>query len=231
MFQNEMMMDALIAATQACAANDMETLEGILLQDPTVADALLRGNNNLPEDLCCRIALWHYTSHGDELPSIRKYVRKAKCIRPENWRELLPESVRNNEVFTIYRGGSQDLQHVKNSLSWTLERDVAEWFIERNHYRSRFMPVGEQHLYCAEIAAEDVIAYLDERDEFEILQYRKIKNVRELPIQGVSEEFNHILKTLNSFADCEKQSAAKLELFNRRMTDAAAKRDSHEEIA
>lgn len=220
MMQDEMMMDTLTAAVSACVNKDMEALEDLLARDPGVADALLRGKTNLPEDLCCRIALFHYTSHGDEYPSIRKFVRKAKCIRPENWREQLPESVRNNEVFTIYRGGCQDLQHVKNSLSWTLERDVAEWFIERNHFRSRFMPIGEQHLYCAEIAADDVIAYLNNRDEFEILQYRKIRNVRELPVQGVSDDFNHILRTLNSFADLQKQSAAKLELFNRRMTES-----------
>lgn len=221
MMQGEMMMDTLTAAVRACVDKDMEALEDLLARNPGVADALLRGKTNLPEDLCCRIALSHYTSHGDEYPSIRKFVRKAKSIRPDNWREQLPESVRNNEVFTIYRGGSQELQQVKNSLSWTLERDVAEWFIERNHYRSRFMPIGEQHLYCAEIAADDVIAYLNNRDEFEILQYRKIKNVRELPIRGVSDEFNHILKTLNSFADLGKQSAAKLELFNQRMAAAS----------
>lgn len=102
-------------------------------------------------------------------------------IRPENWRDALPESVRDLDTFTIYRGSSSDISRAPLSLSWSLSYDVAEWFARRNNFLYQ-LPV---HVYQATIKADKIIAYLNYRNEFEVLQYRNIKDVQEIaPLRG-----------------------------------------------
>lgn len=142
----------------------------------------------MPLEAKCRFALEHYDNHGDHSPIIRKYVRRARIIRPENWRDALPESVRDLDTFTIYRGSSSDISRA--SLSWSLSYDVAEWFARRNNFLYQ-LPV---HVYQATIKADKVIAYLNEREEFEIVQYRNVKDVQEItPLRGYSPQYEKYL--------------------------------------
>ena len=47
------------------------------------------------------------------------------------------------------------------------------------------------HVYQGTIHADKVIAYLPERSEFEIIQHRNVKDVREItPLRGYSPPFN-----------------------------------------
>lgn len=50
-----------------------------------------------------------------------------------DWRDELPESVRNLEEFTVYRATCDTPDEVANSLSWTLCKDIAEWFVVYNN--------------------------------------------------------------------------------------------------
>ena len=127
----------------------------------------------------CRIALYHYSNHGDFYPAIRKYVRKARVIRPKNWRDALPSSEREKEVFIVYRGGGETISKASYCLSWALSKEVAEWYMKR-HERTH---PGEQHLYRASIAADKVIAYIGNRNEYEIVQYRGVRNVEEIEFE------------------------------------------------
>lgn len=136
----------------------------------------------IPLDIKCRIALEHYSSHGDFYPILRKYVRKAGIIRPENWREDLPVSVRELDEFVIYRGGGEDIRKAACALSWTLSRETAEWFMRRH----ALTHPGEQHLYRGVISADKVIAYIKDRDESEIVQYRGVKEIEEIVPYGIS---------------------------------------------
>lgn len=119
----------------------------------------------LPLEIKCEIALYHYSNHGDFYPLFRKYVRKAVIIRPKNWREELPVSVRDLNTFTIYRGGGEEISKAAYSLSWTLSQEVAEWFMNRHGVTHP----GPQHLYKGIISADKVIAYLGDREEYEIV--------------------------------------------------------------
>ena len=58
-------------------------------------------------------------------------------------------------------------------------REVAEWFMRRHEHTHP----GEQHLYWASIAADKVIAYIGERNEFEIIQYRRGNDVEEIEFE------------------------------------------------
>ena len=141
----------------------------------------------MPLEIKCRYALQHYYSHGDHSPIIRKYVRRAKIIRPDNWRDALPESVRDIEMFTVYRGGIGSIERAPLSISWSLSYDVAEWFAHRSELFYR-CPC---HVYQGTIHADKVIAYLPERSEFEIIQHRNVKDVQEItPLRGYSPPFN-----------------------------------------
>ncbi|MCC8104978.1 MAG: hypothetical protein LIO99_03020 [Clostridiales bacterium] len=130
-----------------------------------------------------------------------------------NWREALPETVRNLDSFIVYRAGSEPIEKAKYSISWTLLLDTAEWFAARHkHYR----PQEKQHLYRATISADKVVAYLDDCGEFEIVQYRNVKNVEELPIRGTSPEYMDICEQeQNSRQAYEPHHSLKELYFNR----------------
>lgn len=51
-------------------------------------------------------------------------------------------------------------------------------------------------MYQATIKADKIIAYLNYRNEFEVLQYRNIKDVQEItPLRGYSSLYNAFLKS------------------------------------
>ena len=142
----------------------------------------------IPLEVKCMIALFHYTDKGDFNPTIRKYVRKARIIRPDNWRDMLPSSVLEQDSFVVYRGGGEDINKAAYSLSWTLSQEMAQWFMKRHELTNP----APQHLYRGVISAERVIAYLNDRKEFEIVQYRGVKKIEEISPEGLSSEFENL---------------------------------------
>ncbi len=204
---------------RAGCAGDWETVEDAAKCDAETAAELLHMLDwKMPPDMKYRIACYHYSHHGDEFPVIRRCLRENKQYRPANWRDELPEAVRDNEVFTVYRASSQSIEKVRYSMSWTLSRDVAEWFANRNDFYGR----PAQHIYRATITADGVIAYLDGRSEFEIVQYRRVKNITELSREGISDEYKEICKINEHFTweTYQKERAVKLEYVNRKLKEA-----------
>ena len=177
-------------AIDAGRNGDWDTVKKIASYDANMAASIFRVIEKImPDEVKCSIALKHYTHHGDQFPIIRKHVRNALKIRPENWREKLPEAVRHLDSFTVYRAGLESLDKAKYSLSWTLSRDVAEWFANRQ----KFLYGQLGHIYKATISADKVIAFDNGRNEFEIIQFRNAKNIEEIPMQGYSEGYQRYL--------------------------------------
>lgn len=199
---------------KAMQKKDWKEFEKVACYDAENAIGLLyRYEILLPKDLKCRIAIYHYVHHGDLSPIIRKYVRVALPYRPENWREALPEPVRELDSFVVYRAGSEPIEKAKYSISWTLLLDTAKWFAARHKH---YFPEKEQHLYRGTISADKVIAYLDERNEFEIAQYRNVKNIEELPLSEPSPEFMDVFNnTAYSFQTYEPHCHPQELYFNR----------------
>lgn len=193
---------------EAIKSQDWDKVLDIASYDAEVGSTILSlFEEKIPLEKKCKIALYHYSNQGDFYPIIRKYIKKARIIRPENWREKLPSSVRDLDTFTIYRGGGDDIMKVHNALSWTLSQEVAEWFMKR-HDLSNPKP---QQLYKGTITANKVIAYIGGRDEFEIVQYRSVKNIVEIIPCGLSAEFDLWRHQDNPFSvdpDREKKSIA-----------------------
>lgn len=146
-YRNDPYLDAQFQkAVQAAHNQDWDTFEHSSFYDARMMEDLLYVCEDfMPLEAKCRFALEHYDNHGDHSPIIRKYVRRARIIRPENWRDALPESVRDLDTFTIYRGSSSDISRAPLSLSWSLSYDVAEWFARRNNFLYQ-LPV---HVYQA----------------------------------------------------------------------------------
>ena len=205
---------------KAGVAGNWELVEDAAQCDAETAAALLQIlDEKMPSELKYRIALYHYSHHGDNYPVIRRCLRENKKHRAENWRDQLPEAVRANKVFTVYRGGSESINKAKYKMSWSLSRDVAEWFASRNV----LFGYPDQHIYRATIPADKVIAYINDRSEFEIVQYQNVRNIVELPCEGVSEEYKAIEKiTQESFSmeTVQKQREAKLEYVNRKLKES-----------
>lgn len=171
---------------QAVRSGDWDKVEDFASSNADMGYFVIRMYEDMiPLEVKCRIALFHYTDKGDFNPTIRKYVRKARIIRPDNWRDMLPSSVREQDSFVVYRGGGEDINKAVYSLSWTLSQEMAEWFMKRHELTNP----APQHLYRGVISAERVIAYLNDRKEFEIVQYRGVKKIEEISPEGFSSEF------------------------------------------
>lgn len=174
---------------QAVRSGDWDKVESIASYNADIGYYMIKMYENiLPLEVKCRIALFHYTDKDDFNPTIRKYVRKARIIRPDNWRDMLPSSVRDMDSFVVYRGGGEDINKAAYSLSWTLSQEMAEWFTKR-HTLTNPAP---QHLYRGVISADRVIAYINDRKEFEIVQYRGVKKIEVISPEGLSQEFEEL---------------------------------------
>lgn len=154
----------------------------------TGAIVLQIGKNIIPKPIQYQIAIELYTDKGDMYSEIMDVVKNGKEFHPDDWNNEMPECVRNDTTFTVYRAGEESIDDAAKSMSWTLWRDVAEWFAKRHEHYGQ----GTQHLYKATISADDVIAFTNERQEFEIIQYHGVRGIEEIPRLGVSAAYKEL---------------------------------------
>ena len=113
-----------------------------------------------------------YAHGGDGIAAIRKEVRTAlKYGSP-----VLPPELDGMDTITVYRAGDEDIKKAAYRLSWSTDREKAEWFMVYSGLRK----ASDMHLYQGEIKREKIIAYVDSREESEIVQYRGVKNIQEI---------------------------------------------------
>ncbi len=177
----------------------------------TGAIVLQIGKHIIPKPIQYKIAIGLYTDKGDMYSEITDIVKNGKEYRPDDWSKDLPECVRTESTFTVYRAGEESIDMAAESMSWTLWRDVAEWFAGRHEHYGQ----GTQHLYQASISADDVIAFTNGRQEFEIIQYQGVRDIEEIPRSGVSEKYKELYATsIHSLDEIEKNRELYVELFS-----------------
>lgn len=177
----------------------------------TGAIVLQIGKNIIPKPIQYKIAIGLYTDKGDMYCEILDIVKSGKEYRPKDWNKEIPECVRSETTFTVYRAGKESIDEAPQSMSWTLWRDVAEWFAERHEYYGQ----GTQHLYQATISADDIIAFTNGRQEFEIIQYQGVRDIEEVPRIGVSEEYKKLsVAPVHNFAEIDGNRNLAVELFS-----------------
>lgn len=86
---------------------------------------------------------------------------KEKLMRDEDIKFLknLPDT------FTIYRGGATKEKSKGYGISWTLNKDIAQQFVERKKYLAK----DEMVVHQIEISKSKVVAYFNDRNEEEII--------------------------------------------------------------
>lgn len=129
--------------------------------------------DEVPDELKYNFCIDAYTHHGDSVPAVRKAVRTALRYGKPN----LPEELKGLDFIEVYRAGEEPPHLCPYRISWTADKNVALFFL--NHYAKRHAA----YLYKAKIKPQHVIAYTNERDEKEIMQYRHVYDVEVLEIK------------------------------------------------
>ena len=140
LYRNNPHLDAQFQkAVRAAHDQDWDAFERFSFYDAKMMEDLLYVCEDfMPLEAKCRFALEHYDNHGDHSAIIRKYVRRARIIRPENWRDTLPESVKDVQEITPLRGYSPQYEKYLAGRSLSLsEREKSkpyfdEWYWAQN---------------------------------------------------------------------------------------------------
>lgn len=177
----------------------------------TGAIVLQIGKHIIPMPIQYQIALELYTDKGDMYSEILDIVKDGKEYRTDDWDKEMPECVRDETIFTVYRAGEENIDDTAESMSWTLWRNVAEWFAERHEYYGQ----GKQHLYKATISADDLIAFTNARQEFEIIQYQGVQKIEEITRLGVSAAYKELsVENTYNLNEINKKGDLAVDLFS-----------------
>ena len=131
----------------------------------------------VPDNLKYNFAIDAYMQHGDSVPAVRKAVRGARRYG----KPCLPPDMATLDEITVYRAGEEPIDKSKYRISWTTDKDVALFFL--NDYIGRHA----SHLYRAKIKPEKVIAYTNDRNEKEIMQYNGVYDIEDITEQSRSQ--------------------------------------------
>lgn len=152
---------------KAKIAGDWEGFINMALSIPELLKDAFKDFDKIPNQLKYDFAISAYTHHGDSIPAVRKAVRNAlKYGRP-----TLPEYIRDKDIVTVYRAGEEDIQKAKYRISWTTNKEVAEFFLKE--YKNRHA----NNLYEGKIRTKDIIAFTNSKNEFEVMQYGSVYDI------------------------------------------------------
>lgn len=160
---------------------------------------VLETRDLMPDKARYELPLSVYDHHGDRIPEIVDMVREAGQYKSESEKFLLPEELRGLDEIEIYRGTLVNpvvpTYGADEAISWTTDHRVACFFAYRAwdlSGRLDAMRASGLGFYdyadfegdglipvvlAAKIATSDVIGYLSERDESEVLQYRSARDI------------------------------------------------------
>ncbi len=151
----------------------------------------------LPEDRY-RITIEIYTNDGYLFP--RHFIIGLKHIKPNNYLKDLPDVFHAIDPITVYRATSMSPHSARTELSWTTNKNVAIWFYQRLHKSVR-------RLYAATICKNRIIAYTNQRNEFEVIQHCGVQNIQEVHVTdeeieiAIEEHKKCVSKRWNDFVN------------------------------
>ena len=141
--------------------------------------------DSVPDNERYKFLIDLYSDGGDRIGSIRKAMRTARKYGSP----VLPPDL--GDIITVYRAGDESINKAPYRLSWTTDLEKAKWFMDYSGMRKG----TDMYLYAGEIRREKVIAYYDGRDEKEIIQYRNVKNIKEIGFMTYDEIFARWVKS------------------------------------
>lgn len=141
-----------------------------------------------------------YVNDGYNFP--KRLIMRAKRIAPQ-----IPPSERfsdlpDGDTITVYRATSAPIEQARNGVSWTTNKNIALWFA----YRFADHNNDPLHVYTGTIQRNKIIAYTNERYEYEVIQHRNVKVMGELhpTLAEVDEAF---VEKMYRDAEIKKQLA------------------------
>ena len=123
--------------------------------------------DEVPDNLKYQYAIDAYMHHGDSVPEVREAVKRARKYGAPK----LPPELEKQEVITIYRAGEEPIDEAPARISWTTSIDTALFFLDK------YVKRHARYLYQGKIRAADIIAYTDERNEKEIMQFQSVFDI------------------------------------------------------
>lgn len=127
----------------------------------------------IPDEMKLDFVTELYFHNGDHCDNICTALTEIdKYQKPD-----LPDWMKKQDEITVYRGcADEDELFAFVSLSWTTEKDVAEFFANRN----AFFTGGEGIVYRAKIHPDDILNYRDDGEK-EVLQFKKVYDIEQIP--------------------------------------------------
>lgn len=150
----------------------------------SAVEALLMLYDEIPDKQKYQIVFDVYTNLKSPAKDLKKLVYDVKKYRPNKNITPLKKKVDGNNNLTVFRGVGKKEKSPQLSLSWTLKKEVALFFA-RDYFITKSR-TDTFYLYTGEINIDDVIHYTNGRKEFEIIQYRSVKNIREECLSNVN---------------------------------------------
>lgn len=145
-----------------------------LMHDHTIIfEEFLSRAKEIPKEDWIFILLDMYTRASMNVDLFKIYLEGALRYETEedreertkyNQKQLEPYMDKNGN-FTIYRGVGESSANEKNAISYTVSKDVAEWFANRKRL------FGDKNVKVIEKAVniKDIVYFTDDREEKEII--------------------------------------------------------------
>lgn len=142
--------------------------------NPFVTDYFKKYYHLIPKEEIVNVFVEMYTvlETGFEYFSNELIQEIFSLASQEEIDKLLTETYGTvTDTYTIYRGEHEDSNSIENSLSWTLSQEVAEFFASR-------INGAKGNIYTATVKKEDILYYINLRDEEEVLvNYKDLTNI------------------------------------------------------
>lgn len=104
---------------------------------------------------------------------LRKYIKIASSIKPLDLLDKYNFRCDGGGYISVYCASC----NVKKQISWTLDKEVAVKFQKRHEL------LGDiSHVYMGRIALQDIVGYLNNREEQEIIQLNSVIDIQIISI-------------------------------------------------
>lgn len=134
-------------------------------------------HEKIPGDQLYGITLDVYTN--SRIPFPKRRILDLRSVRPSDYLKDIPEKLADIDPIVVYRATlSGDAREVRKEISWTTDKDSALFFYGRNIH----VGFKEVHLYQGTIEKSKIIAYTNQRNEFEVLQHMGVRNIEEVTV-------------------------------------------------
>ncbi len=102
---------------------------------------------------------------------LKKYILLAKDCKPKGYKLDDNISIDNQGYVKVYCSSC----NIKEQISWTISKEIAAKFQIRHEAMKR-----NSYMYEGRIEAENIIAYLNNREEKEIVQLNSVVDIMQL---------------------------------------------------